>query len=261
LGWSVIALAMYSLRIVPLRTTWRWWILILSFFIFSLGPALQLNGKVIAGPLPYELLTKLPVLGLGREPARLVVFMILALAVVVGYSVDAATKRSSRHRFLALLLCPLIYLEFVAVPIKLDDRLVTMPSYYREIAEASATRSGGVLDVPYDLVGAIGPACDYMVYQTVHQRPIVGGYISRTPEYAVRMLDVYPFVRQLRARIYGDNEPVLFTPETIAQGRNELNALDIKYVILHKPQLSKGDSQIMEDAITQAVSGPVHKDD
>ena len=261
LGWSVIILAIYSIRTVSISITWRWWIIAVFFFILSLGPALQINDKVIFAPMPYDILTKLPVIGLGREPARFVVFMMLPLAVIVGHCVNAIGKRSFRHQLLVLLFGSLIYLEFVAVPMKLDDRLVTMPSYYSEIGQASTAHSGGILDVPYDLFGARGPACDYMVYQTVHQRPIISGYISRTPQYAARMLDNYPFVRQLRARLYDDDEPLLFTNELITQGKHELYALNIEYIVLHKSQLSNDDSQVLENVITQVVSKPVYRDD
>jgi hypothetical protein len=124
----------------------------------------------------------------------------------------------------------------------------------------SASLSGGILDVPYDLYGSFGPACNYMVYQTVHQRPIVSGYISRTPKAATKLLDGYPFIHQLRARIYGDTEQVHFSEKLIEKGIDELERLNIDFVILHKSEVSKNDMLTMKDAITNAVNAPIYED-
>jgi hypothetical protein len=100
-----------------------------------------------------------------------------------------------------------------------------------------------------------------MVYQTVHQRPIVSGYISRAPQSAIHMLDDYPFVRQLRARQYGDDAPVEFSSAAIAQGKQELETLGVETVILHKRLVSYEDSQAMAGALTSAVGPPIHEDE
>ena len=261
-GFTVLALCIVALFVVDHKLTWRWWTVAGVFFLVSLGPVLQVGGQALALPLPYAALAQLPVLGLGRVPARYGVFVVLALAVIVGYCIDELGRRWS-HRYLAALLpSVLIFVEVLAVPINMDNRLVTMPAYYREIMLPAANeRAGSVLDVPYDLAGAIGPACDYMVYQTIHQRPIVSGYISRAPQPAVHMLDSLPFVHQLRARQYGDAAPVEFSPSEIANGRQELEALQVEYVILHKKLVSYADAQVMEDALTSAIRMPVYEDE
>jgi hypothetical protein len=260
LGLSVILLSIYSAIIVPFRQFKFWWVIAGIFFSLSLGPVLQVNGIRILSYMPYALLSNLPIIGLGREPARFGIFLMLVLGVLVGYGVTRVSQNSLRNMLLCAFIIPVIYIEFVATPVKMDDRLDNIPSYYREISQMSGTLSGGILDVPYDLYGSFGPACNYMVYQTVHQRPIVSGYISRAPKAAVKMLDGYPFVHQLRARIYGDSEPVHFSDKLIGKGIDELHKLNIDFVILHKSELSNSDMLAMRDAITKVVFLPIYED-
>jgi hypothetical protein len=203
---------------------------------------------------------KIPIIGIGREPGRWALFMALALSVLIGFLLTFLNQKHPRWQPWLIGIGLLVYIELIAIPVKLDDRLVTMPKFYRRLAQQTSSQSGAILDVPYDLYGAIGPACNYMVYQIVHQRPIVSGYISRAPQSAVRMLDGYPFVRQLRGRLYGDSEPVNFTEASIYQGLSELRTLGVEYVILHKTELPAADAQLMIEALTQAISQPIHND-
>jgi len=173
----------------------------------------------------------------------------LALAIVVGCGCASLESQWKRFRWITVLIGALIFAEFLIIPIRLDSRAVNIPAYYTQLAERDGVFP--ILDVPVDIYGAQGPAAIYMLYQTVHQQPIVGGYISRTPTSAFAIFD-YPFINQLRARLYNDQEPYIFTPETVATAKHDLDALRIYYVILHKDKLDEPDAlQIYE--VLQAV--------
>jgi len=260
IGVSVILLCIISLFTVSFKSTWRWWLIAITFLVISLGPVLQINRAQVFHHMPYALFSYLPMVGAGREPARFGIFVVLPLAFITAIFIEKISHGSFRNTLALLILCPLIYIELIAIPVKMDDRLVNVPEYYYTISKQSTTQPGAILDVPYDLLGAVGPACNYMVYQTIHQRPIVSGYISRAPKSAVNMLDGYPFIHQLRARIYGDTEPVHFSDKLIGKGLNELRALKIAFVILHKSELSSDDAELMKNALTQAVNPPLYED-
>ena len=116
------------------------------------------------------------------------------------------------------------------------------------------------MEVPYDLAGAQGPAADYMVYQTVHGKPIASGYVSRTPTRNADMFKKYPFIYQLRARTYNDHEPVHFSDKIITKGLRELRVFNIEYVILHKAFVSEQEARIYEETLTQIISEPIYED-
>lgn len=262
LGLSTILLCLTALFVGTYKLTWRWWTVAIAFFVLALGPVLQVGGHVLPVPLPYALFLKIPILGLGRVPARFGIFVMLALAVIVGYCIDELSRRTQRRFAVGAFVSALVVVELVAIPMRMDNRLLTMPTFYSEIAlPAPALSQGSVLDVPYDLVGAVGPACDYMVYQIVHQRPIVSGYISRTPQSAIHMLDNYPFVRQLRARLYDDKTPIAFSREMILQGRQELEALQVEYVVLHKTLLPDEDTQLITSALMEVIGAPIYENE
>ena len=162
-----------------------------------------------------------------------------------------------RHwpKLATILVGTLIFAEFLVAPIPLDDRFANVPEYYYQLSETEEQTA--VLDVPIDLYGAQGPACEYMIYQTVHQKPIVGGYISRTPKKVLKVFQ-RPLLKQLRARVYNDSEPYYFSPELLANGLEELQWLDIGYIILHKDILSGKEVQIVRKALVSLLTDPTY---
>ncbi|MGC9396640.1 MAG: hypothetical protein ACP5J4_17485 [Anaerolineae bacterium] len=257
LGYSVLAMVFVSLCISRSRVVRRWLFVAGVFFILCLGPVLHIAGQPAVSPMPYELFLHIPLLKFGRSPSRFAIFLMLALAIVVGYGCAALVSRWRRSRWIMVLVGVLIFIEFLIVPMRLDRRAVAMSDYYTQLADSD--EEFPILDVPVDLYGAQGPAAHYMLYQTLHHQPIVGGYISRTPTSALSIFE-YPFIYQLRARLYNDHEPYAFSPELIATAESDLEALGIHYVILHKDVLSEQEVVLLYDVIYEALADPIHED-
>jgi len=150
-----------------------------------------------------------------------------------------------------------IFAEFFVAPVRSDVRFSNIPDFYHQLAQKN--NDGAILDVPIDLYGAQGPAELYMIYQTVHQRPIVGGYISRTPKKVLSLFD-NPFLYELRARIYGDTELYQFPPDILMSGRNKILEMNVTYVILHKNALSSQDSLTIQKTLTALFLSPEYED-
>ena len=173
LGYSVLVMVLITLFI---KRTWqvkRWLLVAIVFFTLSFGPILHIAGRSCCSFMPYEVFFHIPLLKFGRSPDRLVIFMMLALAIIVGYGL--ATLERQRHwpKLATILVGALVFAEFLVAPIPLDDRFGNVPEYYYHLSETE--ERSAVLDIPIDLYGAQGPACEYMIYQTVHHKPIVGG--------------------------------------------------------------------------------------
>jgi hypothetical protein len=257
LGYSVLAMTVISLSVVRSTAMRRWFLIAIIFFVLCLGPVLHIAGRSVLSPMPYALFFRLPLLKFGRSPSRLAIFLMLALAIIVGCGCAALERRWKWFKWVTILIGTLIFVEFLIIPLRLDSRAASIPAYYDLLAEED--QEVAILDIPIDLYGAQGPAAQYMLYQTVHQKPIVGGYISRTPTRLLRMLE-RPFLYQLRARIYNDAEPYEFSPGVMAQGLEDLHSLNVQYIILHKSELSVEDCRVVRMALGALLSEPVHED-
>jgi len=258
LGYSVLIMTAVSLFVARSSAVRQWLFVAASFFALCLGPVLHVAGQPVFSPMPYRLFFYLPLLKFGRSPSRLAIFLMLALAIVVGYGCAALERRWRRFRWIAVPIGVLIFLEFLVIPMRLDSRAAVIPAYYDQLAKED--EESAVLDVPIDLYGAQGPAANYMLYQTVHQQPIVGGYISRTPDKLLWLFE-RPFLYQLRARIYDDIKPYAFSSVMMSQGVDDLHSLDVQRVILHKDMLHDDAIHIVYTALATLLSDPEYEND
>jgi hypothetical protein len=167
-----------------------------------------------------------------RTPARLVVLTMLALAILVAFALarelpamvrlrTARIKGSPmpRSALFGALLPSLILFEFLAVPFP-----TVPPGWGVPIYAKIATEPGdfALLELP------LRPFGDYMAYQTVHGKPIIGGYLSRQPPYP--LLDEVPALNYLRDTTPMDDP----ARERITGGRGvaALRELGVKYIII-----------------------------
>ncbi len=254
-GYGVLLMVSLAFIFAPSPPMRRWLVIGGTFFLLCLGPVLHIAGHP-AIPMPYAAMMHVPLVKFGRTPSRLAVYVTLSLAMIVGYGWSTWERQHPRLKWGTLLGGVIVFLEFLVVPLPVDTRISQIPAYYYQLATAER---GAVLDVPMDLYGAQGPAGEYMLYQTVHQHPIVGGYISRTPSKALWPLDL-PFLSQLRARIYDDHAPYEFSTDVLAHGMADLRAVQVRYVILHPDKLSAEAARTVRAALVSLLSEPLYED-
>ncbi|HEX8230588.1 MAG TPA: hypothetical protein VF826_14915 [Chloroflexia bacterium] len=259
LGFSVLVLAALGLwrgwRSMQVRF---WAFAAFTTWLLSLGPLLQYMGKTtftlfeVNVPLPYLLLYRLPLLSIMRTPARLTVLTMLALGVLAAFALTALLGRrylergrvlSFRNAVWGLLLPAIIVFEFLAVPFPTVPPGWNVP-IYRQIA----TEPGdfALLELP------IRPFGDYMAYQTVHGKPIVGGYLSRQPPYAT--LAQTPALHYLEDTVAAD-DPVS-AQVTEGRGVTELKALGVKYVIIRWWAFTPEQKQAMQVKLDNLLARP-----
>ncbi|NNE09384.1 MAG: hypothetical protein HKN20_12555 [Gemmatimonadetes bacterium] len=147
-----------------------------GFLILALGPKLQFSiGEETGVPLPYAILQQIPVLRFLRVPNRFLIPGILFLAPLVAAGFAALRRRGGfAPRAGALALAAVLVFEYCPPPIS------TMPWGKPAWADRLLARkhTGAVLDVPLFLGSQ---ATIYMWYQTLHERPLVSGYVSIPP--------------------------------------------------------------------------------
>ncbi|HVF98578.1 MAG TPA: hypothetical protein VND68_01960, partial [Chloroflexia bacterium] len=163
---------------------WAW--TALGAWVLSLGPVLHVWGNStfwgIEVPLPYALLTSVPGFDVFRVPSRIMVLAMLALAVLVGYALAAHSRKHEtlepgapqmRAKWGYWLAClALITVEFIPAPFPMMRQNYDL-TFYQEVAREQGDFA--ILDLPMQ------PVPIYMAYQTIHRKPIVGGYVSRLP--------------------------------------------------------------------------------
>ena len=191
LGYVSLALAALAAWRERRRTS-VWVIAALVSLLMSLGPYLQVAGNWRFGeagwsvPLPYQLLQQLPGLNMMRVPTRFSVLVTLCLSVLVGLGIASLARRwTSRPRTRLVcvpLLLAVLLAEHLAIPLPLVP--VSVPPFYAQLGASG--EDGTVMEWPFC------KQCAWTnLYQTVHGRPVVGGYISRRRGYAIRGLPPY----------------------------------------------------------------------
>jgi len=178
LGYAVIILLFYlwikrrDVKIASFNEINLWYFVSGFFFLMALGPVLQVNGKIIYESLmPYTLLEELlPFLKLSGVPIRMVVMVSLSAAVLSAMTIETMRK-TSRGKMFAILLLALLFVEYL--PGTLPSTPIGFPKYVTALADLP--NDGGVLDK------ASPTKHLQLYYQTEHHKPLVFGYVARTP--------------------------------------------------------------------------------
>ena len=267
LGWVSLGLAIVG-AVAYRRKLEAWiWTTVL-FGLFTLGPLLQINGRTqfdmdgitTTVPLPFALLHYLPVIKANRAPNRNSVVLMLGLAVLAGYGVlwllgrlerwqegramkqgaSASEPARRQHGLWPLVvisgvLVGLILFEHLALPYPLSDARI--PAVYEQIA--ADTTPGSVLQLPLgwrNSFGVFGPEQTLLqYYQTAHGRPMLGGNISRAPDFKMDYFKRLPYFQALTETEFG--RPI--TPELRAAAAAQADKLaylyDTEFVVLTPP--------------------------
>lgn len=236
-GYSVLALSLLSLL-----TQWRaarfWALSALFFALMSLGPVLHVGGATQFGsigpiPLPYALLHRaIPLLRISRSVSRFDVMVMLSLGVMAAIGLNWLLNRlvgagyNGVVRWLvAVGALAGVGLEFWVAPYPMS--LPEIRPFHYQLAQDPEFFA--VMDIPMDWDRPAN-----LLYQTVHQRPTVSGYTSRTnpqsPAWRTPVLDTFRYMG-----------PDVNSGQPRALAPSVLTDLNVRYVIVHKTDLPPGD--------------------
>ena len=234
LGHIVIGLA-----VVGAVRRWKearfWFALAVVCFLLALGPHLQFNGVHYTDiSLPIRLIDwTLPVKML-RYPHRFTALLALPMAVLAGYGAMVLRgwlarqrwgKQVARPMILSALLGVLILMDYFSVPTATVSARV--PSFYTDLAEE--TGDFAIVELP----GQRRSAEYYMMYQTVHSRPMQTGHVSRLPSGAL------DFIHSSAMLSTTYDEGTLNTdPPDISRQLDSLAEAGFRYIIVHKDKIT-----------------------
>jgi hypothetical protein len=261
LGYVALALALLGL-ITRYKQSWFWGITGLVFLILAFGPVLHFSFDPDWTPqsseggltMPGKLLYNLPFGNIARVPLRYSLITMLALAMLAAYGLDWLTKRLTgrpRWKLLAPTLAGLlVFLEFFPGPRSLAD--TTVPAFYQQLRTEGQWNDFAILETPDG--GSASIVSRAMYFQTVHQHPIVGGYLSRKPDYPFRD---YPGISELLNLNYrsGTFQRDILDRASLSNTPALLHYYNIRYVMVHPQLLTDEDSRFNAHAILETVFG------
>ncbi len=259
LGWVTLALAVGGAlagrrRLAP----WLWSAAV--FGILVLGPLLQVNGRYrfsidnllpegVTIPLPFTLLHFIPFVSANRAPNRYSVILMLALAVLAAYGVAWLLARIGRGTgremrapaspvlsvAIVAVLAVLVVLEHLPAPMPTTDARI--PEVYRNIAADGDDFA--IMQLPLgwrNSFGVLGSEQTNLQYfQTGHGKPMLGGNISRAPDFKMAYFARIPLFRAItELEMYRE-----IPPEVDAAAREQaadLMALyNVRYLVTTPP--------------------------
>jgi hypothetical protein len=203
--------------------------------MWALGPRLIAFGRELHVFLPAVLLRYLPLASNARMPGRAIVGVYLAAAMLAAIGVDTLLARG-RSR-LAIALAVLLVLDFL--PRSQSLYRPDHPAIYDVLARQ--TGPGAVCELPMGLrdgFGEIGRLdMRVMYYQTIHRRPITGGFAARLDPRVVRDYITDPVLGVL-LRLSGGAAPAAQPALDAALAGESLRARGVRFIMLNREAAS-----------------------
>ena len=164
------------------RSVRQWTAIGLIFFVWALGPHLMVLGRNTGMILPAAFLRYVPIVNNARIPGRAMVVVTLALAMLAAAGAMRWRPASGRRALLFAGLALCVVVESLPAPFPVTR--LAAPRLYETLRDRP--EAGAVCELPLavrDGFGGRGEMSEAVFYyQTIHARPIVGGYLSRLPE-------------------------------------------------------------------------------
>jgi len=189
----------------------------IPFMLLAMGSYLHIFGKVVSVWLPYNLIQHIPIFSMARTPSRAIVFVYLFWSIIVALCLCEVFKRIKKTRLgslLGMLLLLIMFFDYFA----LNDAStkIALPNCYAYVADKGINEYA-VLDYP---VHNYQDVEKYMMYQTLHEIPMVLGRAARSVSYSkIRGLQLDALWKQ--KRLLTDNK--------------------VKYIVVHKGTLNDED--------------------
>ena len=194
-SWVAVGTIGVAVLAAGFRGTRGWWIFTGVFALLSLGPFIRIGGMDTYLPTPWALLRYLPVVGAARMPTRMTVLVMLGIAMLFALALQHLRARSRRPWLVTSIAVACLGLELLPAPRRLFSAAV--PDVARVIA--ADPREVKVLNLPFGLKDGLGSgggfSTAYQYHQTVHEKPLIGGYLSRLPGGAIERYRQDPVLR------------------------------------------------------------------
>jgi hypothetical protein len=179
-GLGVVMLALWRYRFRPPRL----WVALTVFLgALAIGPFVHVGGINTFVPGPWALLRYMPIVTATRMPARYAIPMMMVFSVLFALALRCITRQHrERRRWILAAVTTCLVFELSPYPRTLHSAHV--PGVFRIVADDP--RSVRVLGLPFGFRDGEWSEGDFnassQFFQTFHQKPLIGGYLSRISE-------------------------------------------------------------------------------
>src|SRR4051812_24680656 len=225
-GPAILVLCVVAIR--QCGAAARTWLLPAAIFgVWALGPYVEIAGRGTTLWLPATIIRWIPLVANARIPARAMIVVYLCCAILTAHGL---VWLRAAGRWVALT---------IAVALLLADALPRRPDLYRVPAAGvystmrADTTPGAVCELPLGIRDGFGEAGRFdarvLYFQTLHGRPILGGFLARLPRSIPAWYRDTPVVSTL-LRLSG-GEPLAAATIDADRGRaaEVLSSLAIRY--------------------------------
>jgi hypothetical protein len=240
LGVVPVLLALWALRRCWSDPAVRHWAAIGAIFlVWAFGPHLTAFGRATGMILPATILRWVPVVSNARMPGRAIVVVDLAVAVLGAVALAAWRARTRWPNVLLVLAALLIAIDLLPAPfpiVALDH-----PPLY-DVLRARPER-GAVCELPLGVRDGFGEVAvlDHRVlfYQTIHGRPIVGGFVARLSPSVLEAYRADPLISALlRLSIPTADRTAILGPPDRPSAAALFRRDGIRFVVLNRAAAS-----------------------
>lgn len=235
IGYALLILAIYSfVHLQRDNLTMRF--LFFSacvFFVLTLGMHLHVGGRIFNIPLPYNILYKtIFFFRFTGVPERFDIMLMLCLSLLAGFGLKKILNVENKllRITIMIIIISLIFIEYLCIPFPCTSFKV--PQFYKTISHDLDDYAIIQISSLYD--------SRFLYYQTIHQKKMFGGYVSRISEASLKYLESTPVVSHI---IY-DRYPIknngikLTEQEARALIGHMFKELKIKYIILPSDRIN-----------------------
>jgi len=239
-SFSLIAVAVVALAAVRngFRGPLGWWIFTGIFACLSLGPFVTVAGVNTYVPTPWAVLRYLPIIGAARMPTRMTILVMLGLSMLFAMAVAHLRRRVARPRLLVACLAVLLIFELLPAPRPVFSAAV--PKLHRIIHDDP--RAVRVLNLPFGLKDGLSErgayTARYQYFQTVHEKRLIGGYLSRLPDEAIPRYRQHPLIRVLLRLSEGRALEPGMEDEALAAAPEFVRRMQVGYIVLDAGMVS-----------------------
>jgi hypothetical protein len=243
--WTATFTVATAILYAALRVPIYWSAFTATMALLALGPFIHVAGMNTHVPTPWALLRYLPVIGAARMPTRFTILVMLGCAVLLAFAIRALRARYPRSWLPVPIVGCLLVLEMMPTPRPVHH--AKPPQLVETIA--ADPRHVKVLHLPFGLRDGLSSTGDFSAYaqflQTFHEKPLVGGYLSRLPAGGVsrsRRIRVFRVLFDLSERLPVSAERM---EAAIEQAHIDAPGLQIGYVVVDTTRAS---AQLVEFA-------------
>jgi hypothetical protein len=212
----------------PDRTARELLVVIACFFVWALGPFLQVGGLDTGLPLPQILFRYVPVLSNARIPSHAIVMVYLGTALLL--AVALSRMGAPRQRIAAGFAAAVVLADFSAMPLPMVPLEAS-----RVYAHLASLPKGTVLDLPFGIRDGFGAEGRFeartLYFQTIHGQPLASGYVARLPPAVRERYDASPAMRTILRLSAGDGETPAADPAAIARELHD--TWQVRYIVVN----------------------------